>query len=107
MLSQIEYLKLLIAKLEEQSRFREFLEREFPDADFPGLDSLEDPDVDYHFVEVAFNRVTDPEERAHLQAIPTSFHLTRKDVDRLREVAGTILDEHPDFQALLAELTPK
>ena len=81
----IEYLKLLLAKKTQEC-------------------SIRGPRVEYHFVEVSFEWLRDDEERAYFNDIPTSFSLDGADVDRLREAAGRILEEHPDFQALLEVL---
>jgi predicted acylesterase/phospholipase RssA len=62
------------------------------------------PDVDYHFVEVAFDRVSDRTERDYLNDVPTAFKLEREQVDRLRQAAATILDADRDFQHLLDNL---
>jgi len=59
---------------------------------------------DYRFIEVAFDWMGDPEEKAYLKAIPTSFTLPNEDVDKLRKAASEVLDNHPDYQALLKGL---
>jgi NTE family protein len=79
---QISHVRLLIEKMTEE----------------------QESDVDYHFMEVAFDWIQDEEERAYLKGIPTSFTLPNKDVDRLREAAAEILDSHPAYQQLLATL---
>lgn len=101
--AQIEYLKLLLYTLhrDPQSIW-----------DFRGSmhgaarESMMGPvrPVDYHFIEVAFNRLEDPEEQRYLNSLPTSFRLKREQVDRLRAAARAVLDRHPVFQELLEEL---
>jgi NTE family protein len=59
-----------------------------------------------HVVEVSFERVRDPERRAYLQGLPTSFSLDKEQVDRLIEAARTILRDSQQFQAALKELRP-
>ncbi len=61
--------------------------------------------IDFRYAEVAFDWIQDEEERAYLKAIPTTFSLPDKDVDRLRQAAATILDHHPAFQELLRDLS--
>jgi NTE family protein len=60
--------------------------------------------IDVHFVEVDFEQVPDEAERNYLTTVPTSFKLTREQVDKLRAAAVQILDANPDFQKLTAEL---
>ncbi|MEH6582342.1 MAG: patatin-like phospholipase family protein [Halioglobus sp.] len=62
------------------------------------------PKIEIHLVEVSFDRVSDPQKRSDLQNLPTSFVLPAEDVDQLREVAGELLRQSPDYQTLLQEL---
>jgi NTE family protein len=57
-----------------------------------------------YFVEVGFDRLADPAERLYFRRVPTSFKLEAEQVDRLREVAGRLLRESPDFVRLLEDL---
>jgi NTE family protein len=68
---------------------------------FPELTGNE---IDYSFIEVDFERVPDEAERTYLTTLPTSFKLTREQVDKLRAAAVEILDENPDFQQLMTEI---
>ncbi len=61
-------------------------------------------DLNAHFVEIALTRHPDPAEREYLTSLPTSFHLERDQVDRVRAAARDLLDQSPAFQALLADL---
>ncbi len=70
------------------------------------IPALELPETQYHFIEVAFDQLTCPEERNRVSTIPTTFHLPKTDVDRVCAAAKTILENNPDFQALLATLQP-
>jgi NTE family protein len=63
------------------------------------------PKIDMHMVEVSFDHVSDPQKRSHLKNLPTSFVLPAEDVDLLREVAGELLRQSPDYQTLLQELS--
>jgi NTE family protein len=83
---QINYVRLLMEKMTEEQKSAP-------------------RQIDYHYVEVAFDWIQDEEERAYLKSIPTTFSLPDKDVDRLRQAAATTLDHHPAFQELLRELT--
>ena len=55
-------------------------------------------------IEIAFDALEDPEERAYFNALPTSFTLPAEAVDRLREVGARLLRASPEFQQLLREL---
>jgi NTE family protein len=57
-----------------------------------------------HLVEVSFDRIPDPAERRYFRALPTSFKLEPEQVDRLREIAGRLLRESPEFRKALEEL---
>ena len=61
-------------------------------------------DIEYYMVEVRFELLADPSERAGLSALPTSFHLPPGDVDRLRAAARRILAESGDFRRFLKDL---
>ena len=54
--------------------------------------------------EVSFDEVTNPTERAHLKALPTSFSLPSEDVDSLRRAAAETLRSSAQFQAFLEDL---
>ena len=62
------------------------------------------PKPDYHFIEVSFDYVPDPEKRRLVNETPTSFRLEVEQVDRLRSAARDILDIHPEFAELLNDL---
>ncbi len=61
-------------------------------------------DIQFYLVEVDFNALPDPSERAYFRGLSTSFHLPPQAVDRLRAVARRILTQSPDFQRLLGDL---
>jgi NTE family protein len=102
---QTAYLRTYIRTLTETQRIRErviqIAGEEEVRAKLPELDV---PDIDYHFIEVAFDSLEDKEEMAYLNKIPTTFRLEQEQAERLRKAAATILDEHPDFQKLLEGL---
>ena len=52
--------------------------------------------------EVAFDHVADPEERAFLNDVATSFTLPDETIDRLIEVGGRLLRESSEYQAFVA-----
>lgn len=59
------------------------------------------PKIEVHVMSVSFDHITDPVRRAQVQGLPTSFVLPEEDVDNLREVAGEILRQSPEYKSLL------
>jgi NTE family protein len=59
--------------------------------------------VSFHFVEVNFSEIEDPEERDYLKALPTSFVLTDEAVDHLIAAGRQVLRDNSEFQRLMAE----
>jgi NTE family protein len=62
------------------------------------------PKLTLHTLDVSFDNLPDPKERAYLMNLPTSFVLPAEDVDRLREAAGRLLRQSQDFQSVLRDL---
>jgi NTE family protein len=62
------------------------------------------PKIDLHTLDVGFDAIPEPDERAYFMNLPTSFVLPARDVDKLREVAGRLLRESADYQVLVREL---
>jgi NTE family protein len=62
------------------------------------------PDIKLYAIDVSFERISDPKERSYFMNQPTSFVLPAESVDRLREIAGRLLRESTEFQALVQEL---
>ena len=67
---------------------------------------LSEPDreVKTYMINVGFDELEDEDERRYFKRIPTSFKLSDKEVDRLREVGRRLLRESPDFQRLVESL---
>ena len=61
-------------------------------------------DIQFYLIEVDFNALPDPSERAYFRGLSTSFHLPPVAVDRLRAAARRILTRSPEFQRLLSGL---
>ena len=61
------------------------------------------PKLTLHLMDISFDAVKDPAERDRLMNMPTTFVLPAEDVDLLREMAGRLLRESADYQALLLE----
>ena len=62
------------------------------------------PNVSLEVLDVSFDAIRDPEERARFMDLPTSFVLPAEDVDGLREVAGRLLRESPEYESVVREL---
>ena len=60
--------------------------------------------VELYPVEVAFEYIAASDEREWFKNLPTTFHLPRETIDRLRAVGRRLLEEDPQFQALLKAL---
>jgi len=68
---------------------------------------LKAPDVDVFTIDVSFGVLKDKAESEYLYNLPTAFVLPGEAVDRLRDAAGTILKESPEFQRLLKQVGAK
>lgn len=66
--------------------------------------STPDRPVDFELVEVSFERVPDPEERAYLRGIETSFNLSDEKIDHLIAAARQVLRGSPELARALAGL---
>jgi NTE family protein len=62
------------------------------------------PNVDLYAVSVSFDEISDPQERAYFMELPTSFVLPPEAVDRLRDVAGRLMRQSPDYQRIVRAL---
>jgi NTE family protein len=60
--------------------------------------------VAFYTIDINFDSITDAEERRYFRNLPTSFVLSDEQVDRLREMAGRLLRQSPDYQRLLRDL---
>lgn len=65
--------------------------------------SVSVPKLSLATLDVSFDAILDPEERAYFMRLPTSFVLPAEDVDRLREVAGRLMRDSPAFQSVVRE----
>jgi hypothetical protein len=55
----------------------------------------------FHFIELSFESITQPNIREFFNSLPTSLELSDTEVDTLIEAGRQLLREHPDFQAFL------
>jgi hypothetical protein len=68
------------------------------------LPPLAGQELKTYVIELNFEEINDPQEQACFLHLPTSFALTRRQVDALLGIAGELLDAHPRFQELLQDL---
>lgn len=98
----VETLRDIIANWQKMRRLRD--SAAFKANTDPAIAALlRTPDIDLYAIDVSFSALKDPEERAYLNNLPTSFVLPAEAVDRLRAAAGKIILESPDFQRLLKD----
>jgi NTE family protein len=62
------------------------------------------PKLTLHVIDVNFDEIRQPDERAYFLNLPTTFVLPAEAVDKLREIAGRLLRESQEYQSLLREL---
>ena len=62
------------------------------------------PKIGFEVLDVSFDAIRDPKERAYFLNLPTSFVLSADEVDRLREIAGRLLRQSPEYQSVVREL---
>jgi len=60
--------------------------------------------IEFYAIDINFEAIAGPEEKRYFRNLPTSFVLTDEQVDRLREMAGRLLRQSPDYQRLLRDL---
>ncbi len=61
-------------------------------------------DIQFYVVEVKFDVLKDETERMYFKRLPTSFKLSPKKVDQVRDVAHRLLVGSDEFQKLLRDL---
>ena len=57
-----------------------------------------------YYIELDFTSLKDPAEITFFNSIPTSFSLEAEQVDRLVELAGRLMRDHPEYQKLLKDI---
>jgi NTE family protein len=62
-------------------------------------------DIKFYIIEVKFDAFKDEAERKYFKSLPTSFKLSEKEVDKLRDAAHRILTQSGEFRQLLDDLT--
>jgi NTE family protein len=62
------------------------------------------PKITLQVVDVSFDAIRDPKEREYFMNLPTSFVLLAEDIDRLREIAGRLLRQSPEYESVVSEM---
>jgi hypothetical protein len=52
---------------------------------------------------LTFDNCTDPQVRDYFNSLPTSFKLSKQQVDKLIYVCGNLLEENHDFKKFIAK----
>jgi NTE family protein len=60
-------------------------------------------DIKLGVVDLSFDGLSEPSEKAYFNGLPTSFSLTGEQVDKLIAVGGRLLEENPDFREFMKE----
>lgn len=63
--------------------------------------------IDMKVIDISFDEIQDPAERAYFMNLPTSFVLPADDIDRLREMAGTLLRKDESYQPIIDSFSGK
>ena len=90
-----------ITQWQQQQRIEELTRQLAKDG--PPADPL--PAVQFSVIDVSFDAVADPELRAYLQNLPTSFALSAEQIDRLRASGAQVLRDSPAFQSFIRALS--
>ena len=59
------------------------------------------PNVTLDVVDISFDAIPDPTERAYFMNLPTSFVLPDEDIDRLVEVAGQLMQQSAEYGSIV------
>ena len=63
--------------------------------------------INFYTIHLSFDSIADDQERQFFENIPTTLSLKKETVDRVVEVAGTLLFETEEFQMLVKDLGGK
>jgi NTE family protein len=61
------------------------------------------PKITLYVLDVSFDAISNPKERAYFMNLPTSFVLPAEDIDRLREVAGRLMRQSAEYETIVHE----
>lgn len=68
------------------------------------LKTADQQQLPIHIVPVSFRLLPDEQQRRELLALPTSLFLPAEQVQRLRQAAGQLVRQSPDYQRLVREI---
>ena len=63
-----------------------------------------EPAPEFFVIDMSLRAVTDEVARRRFMTIPTTLRLPPDDIDALRELAGKLLRQSPDFQRLMERI---
>ena len=63
-----------------------------------------EPSLSFDAIDISFDAIKDPQERAYFMNLPTTFFLSDEAVDRLREVPGRLLRDSPIYGQVLRRI---
>jgi len=61
------------------------------------------PKTTLDVVDISFDAIRDPKERAYFMNLPTSFVLPTEDIDKLRAVAGQLMRQSTEYETVVRE----
>jgi predicted acylesterase/phospholipase RssA len=103
--AQIAYMRLLIDKIETEKQYQEQIRAIESENNIAPETELEPvTPLDYSFAELSFRQVLDEDEQRFLLELPTTFRLSRDQIDRIRAAARTAMKNNREYQEILAEL---
>jgi NTE family protein len=56
-----------------------------------------------YIVDLAFDNIADRGERDYFNNLPTSFKLSKEQVDKIIDIGGELLEKHPDFKKFMKD----
>ena len=62
------------------------------------------PKITLDVIDVSFDAIIDPAERAYFMELPTSFVLPEEDIDRLVEVAGQLMRQSAEYESIVRDM---
>jgi len=62
------------------------------------------PELTLEVIDVSFAAIRDPDDKRYFMNLPTSFYLPAEDIDRLRDVAGELMRQSPEYQSVVREM---
>jgi NTE family protein len=70
---------------------------------FDTIETMKDrvPNTSLDVVDISFDAIRDPKERAYFMNLPTSFVLPVEDIDKLREVAGQLMRQSVEYESVV------